>query len=269
MMAGSHCDCLVCRLERNLIVELGEERPREESSQFANFSGSVFQAFTSPLDLVRALHAPDDPKDSSTADAMLGELLKRNSSAQSPSLWQRLLLLVFIPTIHRTTSQITAAFHSLARDDTSQHLVSVFLEFLDSRDLETRRSHVAFTVARKLRRRGFRWAIREARGAAQEETEGLPAKDPDDVVAEVPLPAATLLGEFLDSCQDHGWLTLEERHLLLEFKIEGLSCHELASQNGHSAVAIQHRIQRLLDRLRRLARTTGRRVPEQLELFPR
>jgi hypothetical protein len=44
---------------------------------------------------------------------------------------------------------------------------------------------------------------------------------------------------------------------------------ELARRDSHSAVAIQHRIQRLLDRLRRVAQRTGPRSSEQLELFPR
>ena len=41
--------------------------------------------------------------------------------------------------------------------------------------------------------------------------------------------------------------TSTERRILTESKIEGLSCRELSQRNGHSAVAIQHRIQRLID----------------------
>jgi hypothetical protein len=60
----------------------------------------------------------------------------------------------------------------------------------------------------------------------------------------------------------------EERNLLIQFKVEGISCQELASRNGHSAIAIQHRIQRSLDRLRRLAKSPPGPVAKQLELFP-
>lgn len=162
MMTGWYCDCLVCRLETSLIADLSEERASDERKVFGD-SANIWAGFTGPLDLVRQLHAHEDGKDSSLADRLLAELLERNSNAPPPSVWQRLLLLVFIPTIHRSASQVTAMFPSLARDDTSQHIVAVFLEFLHSAELQTRRTHIAFTISRKLRRQAFRWAIRESR----------------------------------------------------------------------------------------------------------
>jgi hypothetical protein len=269
MIAGSNCDCLVCRLEKTLIAELGEESTSKEWRLPAP-QGGILSRFSNPLDLVRELHAPEDRKDSSSSDALLSELLKRNSSTPPPSVWQRLLLLVFIPTIHRTASQITAMFPTLSRDDTSQHVVTVFLEFLNSTELQTRNSHVAFTISRKLRRHAFRWAIHESRGVAPEEAEGDRIVYVEEAIAAEPRYAEVLLQQFLDNCEKMGWLSVEERNLLVRFKIEGVTCEELASRNGHSAVAMQHRIGRLLDRLRRLAhRTRWERSPEQLELFPR
>jgi len=268
MITGSNCDCLVCRIEKSLIADFGEERLSNECRLLAG--SSILSRFRSPIDLVRALHTPEDHHDSSSSDALLSELLRRNSAAPPSSLWPRLLLLVFIPTIHRTTSQITAAFRSLARDDTSQHVVTVFLEFLASAELQRRRSHLAFTIARKLRRKAFRWAIHESRAAAPDVAEGYPTTDAVDVAAEEPLHAGILLQKFLDDCQTMGWLSVEERNLLVDCKVKGVSCSELSRRNGHSAVATQHRIQRLLGKLQRLAqRTRWQRVPEQLELFPR
>ncbi len=257
MIAGSHCDCLICRLEKNLIADF-REAPIGEGCLMA--SNTPLSAFPTYVDLISHLHAPNNPHNSST-DALLLELLK-----QERSLRQQLLLLAFIPTIHRTASQITATFPSLARDDISQQVVSVFLEFLDAAELGTRRSHVAFTIARKLRRNAFRWAIRESRSAASAEVERHPAGD--EVVLGEPLTPHGQLHQFLDSCQEHGWLSAEERHLLVQFKIEGVSCLELASRNGHSAIAIQRRIQRVIDRLRRLAQHSGRGTCQQIELFP-
>jgi DNA-directed RNA polymerase specialized sigma24 family protein len=268
MMNGSNCDCLVCRLEKSLIAEFGEEAVSREARLLAA-SSSILSCFPSPLDLVRELHAPDDRNDTSSADVLLREILSKSLSIALRSICQRLLLLVFVPTIHRTASQITAAFPSLARDDVSQHVVSVFLEFLDSQELQARGSHVAFTIARKLRRKAFRWAIHESRGTSCEEVNGDPTTHADDVVAEEPFYAEVLLQQFLDNCQKTGWLSLEERNFLVQSKIEGITCQELAGRNGHSAVAVQHRIQRLLGKLRRLAqRTRWERAPEQLELFP-
>lgn len=268
MTTWSHCECLVCRLEKSLMAELSDERLNTDYTRLAASAG-VLSGFPTPLDLVREIHAPDDRNRHSCADPLILELLKRNSSSGAESIWQRILLRVFIPTIHRTTSQITASFPSLARDDVSQYIVCSFLEFLPSRDLQTRRSHIAFTIARKLRRGAFRWAIHEARGAAREETHGSRTTEIEDAVEEEPFSAKILLHQFLDDCQRIGSLSSEERDLLVQFKIEGVSCLELALRDGHSAVAIQHRIQRLLDRLRRIARKTPRALPEQLELFPR
>jgi DNA-directed RNA polymerase specialized sigma24 family protein len=266
-MIGSNCDCLICRLEKRLIAEVRDTEVREEYRS-RTASSQALSAFTTFLDLIKHLHASNTPDHSGSVDALLLELLRENSTTDLPSLWQRLLLLAFIPTIHRTTSQITAMFPSLTRDDTSQHILSVFLEFLHSAELQTRRSHIAFTIARRLRRSAFRWAIHESRSVMPEEMEGHRTPYAEDVAAETPLHAEILLQQFLDTCQKTGWLSAEERHLLVQFKIEGASCQELARRNGHSAVAIQHRIQRLLNRLRRHAQKTWRSLPEQLELFP-
>ena len=268
MIAGSSCDCLVCRLEKSLLAEFGDAGTRD-NRLFITPANDALSAFPTYLDLIAHLHAPADASDSSSTDNLLLALLKQHASAVPSSLSQRLLLLAFIPTIHRTASQITTMFPSLARDDISQQVLSLFLEFLPSAELRTRRSHLAFTIARKLRRSAFRWAIRESRRATSDEAEEDSAPSAAEVAAEEPLPAEGQLQQFLDRCEDHGWLSFEERHLLVQFKIEGASCLELSRQNGHSAVAIQRRIQRLLDRLRRVAQMPRREVPRQLRLFPR
>ena len=182
-------------------------------------------------------------------------------------MWQRLLLLVFIPTVHRTTSQITGAFPSLTRDDTAQHLFAVLLEFLHSKELRSRHSHLGFTIARKIRRSAFRWAIRESHRSLRDETDGTSTAVLETHASDDDSHANILLQQFLDNCQRRGWLSTEERELLTQFKLEGISCPELARRNGHSAVAIRHRIQRLLDRLRRIAQTSDNGTPEQLNLF--
>ena len=265
MRTGSGCDCLVCRTEKSLTTELGGRDSRE---WLASQSG-ILAHFASPLDLVRELHA-QDRKESSSADAVLSDLL-RNARGPFRPLCQRLLLLVFIPTIHRTTGHLAAVFPSLGYEDATEHVVSVFLEFLDAPELEARGTHLAFTIARRLRRQAFRWGIRESRVAPQEMV-GDPVADieVDDLAGEQPFYAEVFLDQFLENCRKMGWLSEEERNLLVRFKIAGATCQELAGRNGHTAVAMQHRMQRLLDRLRRLARRTRwERAPEQLELFPR
>ena len=192
MKTGSNCGCLVCRLEKSLTVELQAEAASRESPYLAS-SSSVVSRFPNPLDLVREMHAADGHSDRASADTLLLEILKQHSCARPPSVWQRILLLAFIPTMHRTASQVRVLFPALAREDTSQHVVTVFLEFLGSSELRARRSHLAFTIARKLRRQAFRWAIRETRGASPEEPGGNAIEEVENAAAGQPLYADVAL----------------------------------------------------------------------------
>jgi len=267
-MAGSNCSCLICRLEASLIAELSDDRSEEEFQLFAA-SSQTLGAFPTALRLIQHLHVHQDHEQNSSSDQILLELLGRSRNVAPGPMWQRLWLLVFIPTIHRTTTQVTAAFPGLARDDTAQHLFTVLLEFLPTQELQSRRSHLAFTIARKIRRSAFRWAIRESRTSLRNGTNPASASVLETDASVEDSRSKILLQQFLDDCQRRGWLSLEERELLIQFKIEGISCPELARRSGHSVVAIRHRIQRMLDRLRRIARKSGTGVPEQLNLFSR
>jgi DNA-directed RNA polymerase specialized sigma24 family protein len=262
MMAGSNCDCLICRAEKSLVLKLEDVTVPVELQPVEDASGFPV-SFKGALDLVDALHASVPPTGTALADRLLVGLVRANASALACSTCQQLLLLAFIPTIHRTATHVRVAFPSLARDDVSQHVIVLFLESLSSGQFQRFGSHVAFAIARILRRRAFRWAIRESRLAPPE---NIPEGLGEDLSDREPLPAETVLERFLDNCQSAGWLSGEERHLLVEFKLRGVSCQELARRNGHSAVAIQHRIQRLVERLRRLAQ---KNPPRQLELFRR
>jgi len=266
MMTASYCDCLICRLEASFIAELSDGRSNEEFRLFA-VSSPILSGFGNAFELVRRLQDPDNHEQNPSSDDVLLDLLGRGRDTPFQPMCQRLLLLIFIPTLHRTTSQIIGTFPSLTRDDTAQHLFAVLLEFLHSNELRSRHTHLGFTVARKVRRSAFRWANREAHRSLWDETNGTSANVLEMEASDDDSHASILLGQFLDNCQRRGWLSTEERELLIEFKLEGISCLELARRNGHSVVAIRHRIQRLLDRLRRIARASDNETAQQLNLF--
>lgn len=262
MRNGSSCDCLICRLEIRLITELESEESAKLFREFAK-SSLVLSRFPSALELALYLHRQAENQIPSSDD-VLRELLWPELDPHFYDLWQRLFLLVFIPAIHRTTTQIVVAFPVLTRDDIAQHLITVLLEYLASDDLRSRRTHLAFALARKVRRRGFRWAIHESCKTMHEGAELTPNVQ-DSLIVEEHSESELLLDDFLDRCERRGWLCPEERELLVKFKLQGISGPELSRRNGHSAVAIRHRIQRLMSRLRRIARSARR--PEQLDLF--
>ena len=266
MMAGNDCGCLICRLEASLLDELQHENGLHEYYLWSA-SSRILAAFPTPAELVEHLHRQHSEEGNSSADEILAEIVGTGRNGLFDSIRQRILLLVLVPTIHRTTSQISTAFPALAREDTAQHLFSIFLEFLDSDELRARRSHLAFTIARKMRRNGFRWAIRESRSKLSNEPDRSRALADQTEAGAGESHAAVLLSDFLDKCQRRGWLTEEERQLLIRFKLEGLTGVELSRASGRSALAIRHRVHRLLERLRRIARKPGAGTAEQLDLF--
>jgi DNA-directed RNA polymerase specialized sigma24 family protein len=265
MMAGSDCDCLICRLEASLLDELNHEKGLEEYRLWARAS-EVLAAFPTASALVAHLHRQNDDRNSSV-DEVIAELVRAGAKGRLEPIAQSLLLLVFVPTIHRTTTQISAVFPAVAREDTAQHLFAALLEFLHSQELRSQRSHLAFVVARRMRRSAFRWAIRESRLDLPNEPEAAPGAFERTERGADESRSAILLAKFLDNCQSRGWLSEEERQLLTRFKLEGVTGAEIAGRSGHSAVAIRHRIQRLLNRLRRVAQKSGGAIPEQLDLF--
>jgi DNA-directed RNA polymerase specialized sigma24 family protein len=266
MMVGNDRECPICRLEANLLEELSDKKGLQEYKRWAA-SSEVLAAFPTALELVAHLHRQQCDERSSSPDEILVELVAAGPKGAPRLLVERLLLLVFVPTMHRTTRQVSAAFPLLAREDTAQHLFTVLLEFLHSQELRSRQSHLAYAVARKMRRSAFRWAIRESRLDLPDESDGPPAGSAETEESAEHTHPEVLLAEFLDNCQRQGWLSEEERQLLTAFKLERVSGAEIARRSGHSIVAIHHRIQRLLERLRRIARKSGSDTPEQLDLF--
>ncbi len=266
MFARSNCTCLVCELEVNLNAEMSESVCSDEFQRFTA-NNNLLSGFPTACDLLRHLHRHEDQNRVPTSDAVLYELLAAKDSPLTHRVWRSLLLLAFIPTVHRTTSQLVGVFPSLARDDISQSLIAALLEYLNSRELNSRRSHIAFVVARKLRRCGFRWAIRESRSSF---TDNLDVDTTTTMSAQSNghgLHPENLLFQFLDDCQRRGWLSAAERRLIVESKLEGVSCPELARRDGHSAVAIRHRVNRLILKLRRIAKVSERVDNQQMHLF--
>jgi hypothetical protein len=269
MMAGPKCGCLVCRLEASLISELDDEPAREEFRSLRSSCPSL-SAFPTAQALIEHLHRHEEQQQSnSKSDSLLGAVLGKSNDPEFGSMVGKLLLLTFVPSLHRTVTQIAAAFPTLARDDTAQHLFAALLEFLSSSELRSRRSHLAFTIARKMRRSGFRWAIRESKTSLQGKRDGNSNSVLQQEASAEDRHAGILLRQFLDTCERRGWLSFEERYLLTRFKLEQVPARDLVGGSGHSVVAMRHRLQRLVSRLRRIARQAGIGDSEQLGLFSR
>jgi DNA-directed RNA polymerase specialized sigma24 family protein len=170
----------------------------------------------------------------------------------NPAFAESLLVLVFLPMLHRAVRLITRQQESLAEEDIAQQVLFFFLEFLASSEIATRRSHFAYAIAREVKRHIFEWAKRESRKAA--------LLDHADAAASVFIELEdhferfALLRHFLHRCVTKGMLVDSELDLLIQFKLDGNTGEELAALNGSSSNAVRQRFKRLLAKLRRLAR---------------
>jgi DNA-directed RNA polymerase specialized sigma24 family protein len=265
MMAGRDCDCLICRFEQSILDELNREKGMEEYRRWAA-SSEILAPFPTVRQLLAHLRRQSEGQ-SSSVDEVIAELVRPAANGSLDPVARSLLLLTFVPTIHRTTTQIRAAFPSLGREDAAQHLFAALLDFFHSAELRSHRSHLAFFVARRMRRSAFRWAIRESRLDLPTDWSPVATTSEETEEARDESYATVLLAKFLEDCQRRGWLTQEERRLLFQLKLEGITGADLARHSGHSVTAIYHRVQRILERLRRIARKSSSRTPQQLDLF--
>jgi DNA-directed RNA polymerase specialized sigma24 family protein len=246
------CCCPVCELESALLAKLHSAHNEAEYQKFASPS-SVLSAFSTCNELLLCLRESQKTDNhASRSDETLGELL-RISRNPVQEIGRHLVLLILMPAIHRTSTQIIAGFPSLMRDDIAQHLVTSVLDIANSQALQAQTSHFAFTITRAMRRSAFRWALREADfAAAANIEETVLHKLPADVAQS--FEPKIILGEFLSRCLSRGLLSPSEHELLVLFKIQGISSEVLAARYNVSEVAFRHRMQRVLDRLRRAAR---------------
>jgi DNA-directed RNA polymerase specialized sigma24 family protein len=253
MNERSACSCSICGVEHALIEELAEDEAAQQYHRLVRES-SILSGFPTALVLLRRLRdttTDEDQEDSS--DEILGELL-RPGERRGQELRQRLVLLILMPAAHRTSRQIAYGFPSLARDDIGQQVLTSILEILQSKALLKQQSHFAFTITRLMRRHSFRWAIREARLAPTQEL-AVPVVAQGVHEDSIGFETTIHLREFLRGCLHDGQLTETEYELLMLSKIQGVSVEVLAAREGLSEIAFRHRMQRVVDKLRRIAQS--------------
>ena len=246
------CYCPICELEQALLSELNNEWSRSEYEIFVSHS-SVLSAFPTSTDLLAHLRqSQSGGNPAREVDEILGEVVRVSHDPQQ-EIGRHLLLLILMPAIHKTSSQIAYGFPSLTRDDIAQHILTSVLDIVCSHLLQAQTSHFAFTITRAMRRSAFRWAIREADMALPSNMEnvGLAEFSTDPSSS---LDPGILLGDFLSRCLATGIISPAEHELLLLFKVHGVSSEVLAAQQQVSEVAFRHRMQRVIEKLRLVAR---------------
>jgi len=243
MHLGPICDCTLCRIEVRLLdnlaaVETNSFADVAESSQlrrYSSVSGLLSFLWTSPAD--------------ARSDELLCELL--NVRASRPAVIESLLVLVFVPMLHRTIHRAAKYQSTLSEEDITQQALSFLLQFLRSEEMKTRRSHFAFAISRIVKRQVFEWARREGT------TKALLCRDDDQfptLAVDESFERHAQLRHFLHRCVMKGELTDGELDLLIQFKLGETGGEDFANSNGHASNAVRQRLKRLLAKLRRLAK---------------
>ena len=167
-----------------------------------------------------------------------------------------MLLLALIPMLHSTSRQVATRYPALLSDDIAQHTVAALLQILGDAQFCRRSSHVAFAISRVLKRNAFEWAERECRSPAccatlETFSDIQSAYDTPD-----PIERAVLLRHFLFRCLQRGLLTGEDLELLIEFKLDASRDRRPGGPAAVYSNASRQKMKRLLQKLRRIARTS-------------
>jgi hypothetical protein len=241
-------------------------RPASEQCYCAlAHSRPALATFAAPSDLIAFLHSRKSDNGIPVSDGILAELLRAAADNGHAGALRDLLLLAFIPMLHASSRQVAVRYPSLSPDDISQHVVLSLLEILGSPEFYERSSHIAFAIARVLKRNTFEWAARETRRAMNPEAEETVPDSRLSRYAEEPFERVALLRHFLGRCHAQGLLTVEELELLVQFKLESVQDRNAAGSVTVYSNASRQRMKRLLHKLRRIAREPA--VARQLRLF--
>ena len=251
MSPASICRCPLCRIERCLLARLSDSREQELYRAFAYSTRNLSTFSDVPALLAHLRASQGDPR----TDAIFRDLLEADSAL--PELVESLFVLAFVPVIHRTLRRITALQPSLPLEDATQEGLRSLLQILRSDDLRMRQSHIAFAIARSVKRSVFAWAKREGMVLTvdQEISEAVFL-----VSEEESFERHAILRHFLYRCVSKGLLDNDDLDLLLQFKLDGDRGEDLGDSEGISANAFRQRAKRLLGKLRRLAQTTANTV---------
>jgi hypothetical protein len=256
------CRCLLCTMERHLAEQFAGRAGRETYRQFAA-SSPTLSTFPAASDLIAYLHTEQTAESGvSSKNQILAELLRGVAGNGRSATRQELLLWAFVPMLHRISRQVITRAPALAPDDVAQHVVTALLESFGSPEFASRDSHLAFALARLLRRNAFAWAEREIRGAMLSFCGSAALERATDGDGPQPIERTALLGHFLERCRRRGVLSGEDLELLVQFRLEEWPSAEYSN-------ASRQRMKRLLAKLRRAARRPRRTKfdERQLRLF--
>jgi len=250
------CGCHICKIEHHLILAL---RVPPRSDEFSRLVAGVtpLAGFSSALALVEHLHSrPAGTSIVASSGELVGALIQKSTISSDVELRNSVLVLCFIPMIHRTYHEVRAWFREIEPDDIAQQILTMFLELVDSTPPILMNNHLPIALTRSLRKSAFRWAEKEKRIAIQREFDK--SREIAEPSASDTFETVSLLNDFLDYCQRIGVLSTFERDLLIRLKIDGFFAKEIIhTHTALSEKAVHWRVERIVQRLQKAAANLG------------
>ena len=251
-----HCNCHICKIERHLVVSLSEQPCSDEFLTVAN-SATPLATFSNALALVEHLHAQRNGVISvPSASEIVGSLIQNDSLVFRAELKNSILVLAFIPMIHRTYREVRAWFREIEPEDIAQQILALFLDLVGSVSPMPMNNYLPIALTRTLRKNSFRWAEKEKRHTMQRETDK--SQEFAEPGANDTFETVSVLNDFLNHCHRIGILSTFERDLLIKLKVEGFFAKEIIqTHTALSEKAVHWRVERILQRLRKAANDLG------------
>ena len=256
MNKENHCRCVVCQLERSLLNSLSTQAARTHFQALAcNYP--ILNHFDSPADVISQLHEHErvEHVNHKAWNGILHALVDSIANRTAEDIGQQLLLLAYMPAIHKAYVEVCQQFPTLAAEDVAQQAALVLLEAARSPAMRSQNGYLPVALARDFHKRLIRWALGETRWSAQIQEEpidvpGSPNASFEDVAT---------LEAFFQQAQEDGLLSDAECDLLLKLKYEGFEAKEMAEVLGtdplNSHRRLHRKLQTILTRLQRAART--------------
>ena len=256
MRENLQCNCHICKIERHLVISLSEPPHSDEFLRLARSAVSL-ASFSTALALVEHLHAHrDGQKSVPSASEVVGSLMQSSSLISETELRNSVLVLSFVPMIHRTYREVRAWFREIEAEDIAQQILTLFLELVDSGSPIKISNHLPIALTRTLRKNAFRWAEKEKRLTIQREFDK--SQTSDEPGANDTFETVSVLNDFLDHCHRIGILSFFERELLIKLKVEGFFAKEIIhTHTALSEKAVHWRVERILQRLQKAAGKLG------------
>jgi hypothetical protein len=254
MGKNPHCVCTICDVEKSVSHELALPEAQQIYLQITT-EVPLLVGLPTVFHLVASIHGCREAKaGASLSDLLLSELLSSPAASRDWEYLEKVLLLVFIPTVHAAVRRVSCRYQFLAREDISQLALITVIQCLRSTSWRAQRSHYGFTLARKLRGALFGSARRELEATSQFVAQRLGNSLSTSQTAEESFERHAILRHFLNSCQQRAYLNPDEINLLIDLKLDESIDSRISNSNDRTSNSFRQRVKRLMSKLRRAAR---------------